>query len=57
MPVFTYKGTDAQGKSISGQREADNKAHLQNLLRRERITARAIKQKGKEFNMPTFGTG
>src|SRR5437016_8780488 len=57
MPLFTYKGTDAQGKSISGQREADNKAHLQNLLRRERITARAIKQKGKEFNMPTFGTG
>jgi len=56
MPVFTYKGTDAQGKSISGQREADNKAHLQNLLRRERITARAIKEKGKEFNLPTFGT-
>ena len=57
MPLFTYKGTDAQGKSISGQREADNKAHLQNLLRRERITAKAIKEKGKEFNMPTFGTG
>src|SRR5437763_3342163 len=57
MPVFTYKGTDAQGKSISGQREAENKAHLQNLLRRERITARAIKEKGKEFNLPTFGTG
>ncbi|HEV2987071.1 MAG TPA: type II secretion system F family protein [Candidatus Angelobacter sp.] len=57
MPVFTYKGTDAQGKSISGQREADNKAHLQNLLRRERITARAIKEKGKEFNLPTFGSG
>src|SRR3977135_3366273 len=56
MPVFTYKGTDAQGKSISGQREADNKAHLQNLLRRERITAKAIKEKGKEFVMPTFGT-
>ncbi len=56
MPVFTYKGTDAQGKSISGQREADNKAHLQNLLRRERITAKAIKEKGKEFNLPTFGT-
>jgi type IV pilus assembly protein PilC len=57
MPVFTYKGTDAQGKSISGQREADNKAHLQNLLRRERITPKAIKEKGKEFNLPTFGSG
>ncbi|HEV3315626.1 MAG TPA: type II secretion system F family protein [Candidatus Angelobacter sp.] len=57
MPVFTYRGTDAQGKSISGQREADNKAHLQNLLRRERITAKAIKEKGKEFNLPTFGSG
>jgi len=29
---------------------------LQNLLRRERITAKAIKEKGKEFNMPTFGS-
>jgi type IV pilus assembly protein PilC len=57
MPVFTYKGTDAQGKAISGQREADNKSHLQNLLRRERISARAIKEKGKEFNLPTLGSG
>jgi len=26
-------------------------------LRRERITPGAIKEKGKEFTLPTFGTG
>ncbi len=57
MPVFTFTGTDAQGKKIAGERLADNKAAVTMLLRRERITPGAIKEKGKEFNLPTFGTG
>jgi type IV pilus assembly protein PilC len=57
MPVFTYKGTDAQGKRISGEKLADNKVQLTMQLRRERITPGAIKEKGKEFTLPTFGTG
>jgi type IV pilus assembly protein PilC len=57
MPLFTFTGTDAQGKRIAGERLADNKAQMQVLLRRERITAGAIKEKGKEFALPKFGTG
>jgi type IV pilus assembly protein PilC len=57
MPVFTFKGTDAQGKKISGEKLADNKVQLTMQLRRERITPGAIKEKGKEFTLPTFGTG
>lgn len=57
MPLFTFTGTDAQGKRIAGERLADNKAQMQVLLRRERITAGAIKEKGKEFAFPKFGTG
>src|SRR5450432_128003 len=55
MPVFTFTGTDAQGKRITGERLADNKAAVTMLLRRERITPGAIKEKGKEFALPKIG--
>src|SRR5262245_58771305 len=57
MPVFTFTGTDAQGKRIAGERLADSKAAVTMQLRRERITPGAIKEKGKEFNLPKIGTG
>jgi type IV pilus assembly protein PilC len=57
MPVFTFSGKDASGQKVSGERMAPNKASLQQALRRERITPGAIREKGKEFVMPTFGTG
>ena len=57
MPVFTFTGTDAQGKRISGEKLADSKAQVTMQLRRERITPGAIKVKGKEFALPTLGRG
>src|SRR5260370_8456785 len=57
MPVFTFSGTDASGQKISGERMAANKQSLAQALRRERITPGAIREKGKEFAMPTFGSG
>src|SRR5260370_35455989 len=57
MPVFTLTGTDAQGKRISGEKLADTKAAVTMQLRRERIPPGAIKEKGKEFVLPSFGTG
>ena len=56
MPVFTFTGTDSQGKRISGERLGDNKAAVTMQLRRERITPGAIKEKGKEFALPKIGT-
>src|SRR5215469_1394496 len=56
MPVFTFSGKDASGQKISGERQAVNKQALAQTLRRERITPGAIREKGKEFSMPTFGT-
>jgi type IV pilus assembly protein PilC len=56
MPVFTFSGKDASGQKISGERNAPNKAALGQQLRRERIVPGAIREKGKEFAMPTFGT-
>ncbi|MBZ5505284.1 MAG: type II secretion system F family protein [Acidobacteriia bacterium] len=57
MPVFTFTGTDSQGKRIAGERLADSKAAVTMQLRRERITPGAIKEKGKEFALPKLGTG
>jgi len=57
MPVFTFSGKDASGQKISGERIAPNKQALQQALRRERITPGAIREKGKEFSLPTFGSG
>jgi type IV pilus assembly protein PilC len=56
MPVFTFSGKDASGQKISGERVAPNKGALGQQLRRERITPGAIREKGKEFAMPTFGS-
>src|SRR6266404_9342869 len=55
MPIFTFTGTDAAGEEVKGERVADNKDVLKAQLRKERITPGAIKEKGKEFALPTFG--
>ncbi|MBV8206075.1 MAG: type II secretion system F family protein [Acidobacteria bacterium] len=52
MPVFTFTGTTATGHKISGERTAENKQVVAMQLRKERITAGAIKEKGKEFVLP-----
>jgi type IV pilus assembly protein PilC len=56
MPVFTFSGKNASGEKITGERVAVNKQVLASQLRREQITAPTIREKGKEFVLPTFGT-
>jgi type IV pilus assembly protein PilC len=55
MPVFTFSGKNEAGQKVSGERNAVNKELLTSQLRRERITPGPIREKGKEFAMPTFG--
>ena len=57
MPVFTFSGKSASGEKVSGERAAANKDVLMQQLRRERITPGSVREKGKEFSMPTFGSG
>jgi type IV pilus assembly protein PilC len=57
MPVFTFSGKTAEGQKVSGERNSASKQALATQLRRERITPGSIREKGKEFVMPTFGTG
>src|SRR5450755_1563565 len=57
MPVFTFSGKNASGEKIQGERVAANKDGLASQLRKERITPGSIREKGKEFAMPTLGRG
>jgi type IV pilus assembly protein PilC len=57
MPVFTFSGKNASGTKIKGSREAPSKESLASALRKERIVPSNIREKGKEFSLPTFGAG
>jgi type IV pilus assembly protein PilC len=57
MPVYTYRGTNRVGAPVTGERQSENKAQLAAALRRENINVSKLSEKGKEFNIPTFGTG
>jgi type IV pilus assembly protein PilC len=56
MPVFTFSGKTASGEKVSGERTAANKDSVLQQLRRDRITPGAVREKGKEFSLPTFGS-
>jgi type IV pilus assembly protein PilC len=56
MPVFTFSGKTASGEKISGERTAVNKDMVMQQLRRDRITPGRVREKGKEFSLPTFGS-
>jgi type IV pilus assembly protein PilC len=57
MPVFTYRGTNRAGATVSGELAAANKSELIGNLKRQQINVTKMSEKGKEFNLPTFGGG
>src|SRR6202044_3522236 len=57
MPVFTYRGVNRAGATVTGERTAETKAEMAAMLRRENINVSKLSQKGKEVNIPTFGGG
>jgi type IV pilus assembly protein PilC len=57
MPDYKYRGTNRSGASVSGVMTAANKTELASLLKRQQITPTKMSEKGKEFNIPTFGSG
>jgi type IV pilus assembly protein PilC len=57
MPEYKYQGTKSSGSSVSGVMTASSKADLTNILKRQQITPTKVSEKGKEFNIPVFGSG
>src|SRR6058998_1648513 len=56
MPTFEWKGTRA-GQTQTGVLTADTKDAAMAMLRRQRIEAPSIREKGKEIAFPKFGGG
>ncbi|MBV8543269.1 MAG: type II secretion system F family protein [Acidobacteria bacterium] len=56
MPTFEWKGSRA-GQMQSGVLNADSKEAANEILRRQRIEAPSIREKGKEIAFPKFGGG
>src|SRR5271169_355880 len=57
MPVFTYQGKNKAGAKVNGEQVAGSKAELASLLRRQQINVTKMSEKGKEFALPSFGSG
>ena len=57
MPVYTYRGTNRAGSNVSGEQVAENKTELAALLRRQQIKVIKMSEKGREFSLPSFGSG
>jgi len=57
MPVFTYRGTNRAGTTVTGEQMAPSKNELVSMLRKQQINVTKMSEKGKEFNLPTFGGG
>jgi type IV pilus assembly protein PilC len=57
MPVYTYRGVNRAGTTVAGERAAASKSDVAAMLRRENINVSKLSEKGKEFSVPTFGTG
>jgi type IV pilus assembly protein PilC len=57
MPVFTFRGTNRSGATVTGEQTAISKTELVNTLRRQQINVTKMSEKGKEFSLPTFGGG
>lgn len=55
MAVFTYKGTSAGGKAVSGEIEAENLDQAQQIVRARRIGDAQVKKKAAELRIPGFG--
>lgn len=52
MPTFVFKGRTRLGEAIAGERVADSREVLRQLLRREQVMMTHAKEKGREFAIP-----
>ena len=55
MPTYVFKGRNRMGEVIVGERLADSRDVLRQLLRREQVTLTSIKEKGREIAVPKIG--
>jgi type IV pilus assembly protein PilC len=52
MPTYVFKGHNRLNEIVSGERVADNREVLRQVLQREQITLMSVKEKGREIGIP-----
>ena len=56
MPTYVFKGRNRMGEVIVGERLADSRDMLRQLLRREQVMLTSVKEKGREIAVPKIGS-
>lgn len=52
MPTYVFKGRSRKGEVIVGERTADNREALRQMLRREQVVLTSVKEKGHDIAVP-----
>jgi len=55
MPTYVFKGRNKLNETVVGERVADNRDALRDLLRREQVILTSVKEKGREIGIPKLG--
>src|SRR6185503_19369210 len=55
MPTYVFKGRNKLNETVVGERVADNRDALRQLLRREQVILTSVKEKGREMGIPKLG--
>src|SRR5258705_2716939 len=55
MPTYVFKGRNRLNEIVVGERVADNRDALRQILRREQVTLTSVKEKGREIGIPKIG--
>ena len=55
MPTYVFKGRNKLNEIVVGERVADNREALRQILRKEQVTITAVKEKGREIGIPKLG--
>ncbi|MGI8899282.1 MAG: type II secretion system F family protein [Pyrinomonadaceae bacterium] len=56
MPTYVFKGRNRLNETVVGERVADNRDALRQILRKEQVTLTSVKEKGREIGIPKLGS-
>jgi type IV pilus assembly protein PilC len=55
MPTYVFKGRNRLNELVAGERTAESRESLRQLLKREQVTITSVKEKGREIGIPRLG--
>jgi type IV pilus assembly protein PilC len=55
MPTYVFKGRNRLNEIVVGERVAEHREALRQILRREQVTLTSVKEKGREIGIPKIG--